>query len=205
MTSRDLFNLCLNYAYGVVEGDVRKAINMVGLEPSVGFLHEFTGSQTKESLVYDLQEPFRWLGDVTTIEAFESSALDMKDFYFTGDDYSYRIEIDAKRHFLELLKDRFNAGASYKGRVLKWDTVIEQKTMEIARYLIGKSRLPALSEPKPELDRTDGLELRKRILSLSQSEAKRSGIRRSTLHYLRRNARSKRSFRVYRKVARRLL
>jgi len=33
---------------------------------------------------------------VTTVEAFESGALDLKDFYFTSDDYRYHIEIDAK-------------------------------------------------------------------------------------------------------------
>jgi len=59
MTSRDSFNLCLNYAYEVIEGHVRRAVNIVGLESSVSFLHEFTGSQTKESMVYDLQEPSR--------------------------------------------------------------------------------------------------------------------------------------------------
>jgi len=67
-------------------------------------------------------EPFRWLGDVTTIEAFESNALDMKDFYFTGDDYRFHIEVDAKRWFLELLKSRFNSGVKYKDKTWKWDT-----------------------------------------------------------------------------------
>lgn len=55
----DLVNLALNYGYGYLEGEVRKAINSVGLEPSVGFLHDFSKYQTKQSLVYDLQEPFR--------------------------------------------------------------------------------------------------------------------------------------------------
>jgi len=50
--------------------------------------------------VYDLHEPFRWLGDMATLQTFESGVLDLKDFYFTGDDYSYKIEIEAKRRFL---------------------------------------------------------------------------------------------------------
>ena len=81
-----------------------------------------------------------------------------RGFYFTGDDYSYRIEIEAKRRYLQLLKDRFNSGIRYKGRALKWDTAMLQKTMELARYLAGKSRVFDLSEPKSGLDRTDGLE-----------------------------------------------
>jgi len=200
----DPFNLCLNYAYGVIEGYVRRAINIVGLEPSVGFLHEFTGSQTKESLVYDLQEPFRWLGDVTTIEAFESGALDMKDFYFTGDDYRYRIEIEAKRRFLELLKARFNSGVKYRGKLWKWDTVILSKTQELARFLPDKSREIDFIEPRPSLQRSDTLELRERILDLTQREARELGIGKSTLHYLRNNVRQEKPFTLRQSVANRL-
>jgi len=136
MTSRGLSNLCLNYAYGVIEGYVRRAVNIVGLEPSVGLLHQFTGSQTKKSLVYDLQEPFRWLGDIAMIEAFESGALDLPDFYFTGEDYRYRLDVDVRRRFLEILCQRFNSGGRFHDRTLKWETIIEQKTAELAGYLL---------------------------------------------------------------------
>jgi len=200
----DPFNLCLNYSYGVIEGYVRRAINIVGLEPAVGFLHEFSGSQTKESLVYDLMEPFRWLGDVTTIEAFESGALDMKDFYFMGDDYRYHIEIDAKRRFLELLKHRFNSGVKHKGKTWKWDTVILDKTQELARFLSDKSGQIDFIEPRPSMQRSDTTGLRRRILELTREEAGRLGIGKSTLHYLRKKAGNHRPFRVYQKVATRL-
>ena len=53
--------------------------NDVGLEPSVGFLHDFSDYQTRQSLVYDLGEPFRWLIDSTVVQAFESGALDVHD------------------------------------------------------------------------------------------------------------------------------
>jgi len=90
------------------------AINVVGLEPSVGFLHDFSDYQTKESLVYDLQEPFRWLVDLSVVHAFESGALDLHDFYFTGDDYRYRFETHAKQRFIEALRQRFNSGVIYR-------------------------------------------------------------------------------------------
>jgi hypothetical protein len=45
-------------------------------------------------------------------------------------------EVDAKERFIEVLRQRFNIGATYKGRILKWDTVIQEKTSELARYLI---------------------------------------------------------------------
>jgi CRISPR-associated protein Cas1 len=181
--------------YGVLEGECRAAINTVGLEPSVGFLHETSGYQTKQSLVYDLQEPFRWLADVTVMDAFESGVLDLPDFYFTGNDYRYRLEPEAKQRFLDLLRERFNSVVRYNGRALKWDTVIEQKTVELGRYLVGGTRSPNFSEPSAELHRIDDREVRRRILSLSQSDGRELGIGKSTFHYLRRNFRRKVCFR----------
>jgi CRISPR-associated protein Cas1 len=196
----DPVNLALNYAYGVLEGECRAAINTVGLEPSVGFLHETSGYQTKQSLVYDLQEPFRWIADVAVMDAFESGVLDLPNFYFTGDDYRYRFEPEAKQRLLDLLRERFNAGVKYNGRTLKWDTVIEQKTTELGRYLVGKSNTLDFSAPSPDLRRLDDSDLRERILSLTQQEARMLGIGKSTLHFLRENARNERSFRVYSRV-----
>jgi CRISP-associated protein Cas1 len=147
----DPVNLALNYAYGVLEGECRAAINTVGLEPSVGFLHETSGYQTKQSLVYDLQEPFRWLADVAVMEAFEWGTLNLPDFYFTGSDYMYRFVPEAKQRFLDLLRERFNAGVGYDDHVQKWNTVIERKAMELARYLAGRSGKLNLCEPSPEL------------------------------------------------------
>jgi CRISPR-associated protein Cas1 len=201
----DPVNSALNYAYGVLEGECRAAINIVGLEPSVGFLHESSDYQTKQSLVYDLQEPFRWIADVAVMEAFESGVLDLPDFYFTGDDYRYRFGPEAKERFLDLLRDRFNSAVSYKGRALKWDTVVEQKAVELGRYLVGRTNRLDFSEPSPNLDRIDDKYLRRRILSLTQQKAQSLGIGKSTLHYLRRKARSDRAFRICRKVREKLV
>ena len=200
----DPVNLALNYAYGVLEGECRAAINTVGLEPSVGFLHETSGYQTKQSLVYDLQEPFRWLADVAVMKAFESNVLDLPDFYFTGDDYRYRFEPEAKQRFLDLLRERFNSEVRYKGRALKWDTVIEQKATELGRYLSGRSGRFDFSEPSPSLRVVDDKSIRRQILALSQSRAQRLGIAKSTFHYLQERATTSKPFRIYKPVLSRL-
>jgi CRISPR-associated protein Cas1 len=196
----DPVNLALNYAYGVLEGECRAAINTVGLEPSVGFLHETSGHQTKQSLVYDMQEPFRWIADTTVLEAFESGVLDLSDFYFMGDDYRYRFEPEAKQRFLDLLRERFNSAVRYKGRALKWDTVIEQKTVELGRYLVGRTAEVDFSEPSPNLHRADDKDLRRRILGLAQQEGRSLGIGKSLLNSLQERARNQQSFQVYRKT-----
>jgi CRISPR-associated protein Cas1 len=200
----DPVNSALNYAYGVLEGECRRAINAVGLEPSIGFLHDFSTYQTKQSLVYDLQEPFRWISDVAVVEAFESGVLDLSDFYFTGDDYRYRLMTEAKWRFLDLLRERFNIGVKCENRVLKWDTVIEQKAMMLGRYLVGRSDRLDFSEPSPNIRSTDDREMRRRILSLSRSEARRLAIGKSTLHNLRKRARERGVFKMYKPVLNKL-
>lgn len=195
----DPVNSALNFGYGFLQAEVRRAINAVGLEPSVGFLHDFSDYQTKQSLVYDLMEPFRWLVDLSVLQAFESRVLDWGSFYFTAGDYRYRFELEAKRRFIQLLRERFNSGVVYKGRILKWDTVIQEKTGELGRYLTGRSRALDFSEPAPFLKRTDNRVVREKILSLTQSEARKRGIGKSTLHYLHKNVR-KSKFTIYKPV-----
>ena len=118
--------------------------------------------------------------------------------------YRYRIETEAKRRFLDLLKERFNSPVQYRGKMWQWDTIIFNKVQELSRFLIGKSESIDLSEPQPSLKRSDDRDIRRQILELGQKQAEELGIDRSTLHYLRRHVESDRTFRLYNKVACRL-
>jgi len=134
------------------------------------------------------------------IEAFESKTLELHDFYFIGNDYRYHFDAEAKQRFIEIMRERFNAGVTYKGRVLKWDTVIQEKTNELGRFLIGRSLAVDFDEPAPRLERYCGPEIRAKILALTSSQAKRFGIGKSTLHQLRKRTQGSGSIRVYAKV-----
>jgi CRISPR-associated protein Cas1 len=68
----------LNYSYSLLESKCLRAINSVGLDAPVGFLHEMTPS--KNSLAYDFQEPFRFLVDLVVISLVESGDMETKDF-----------------------------------------------------------------------------------------------------------------------------
>jgi CRISPR-associated protein Cas1 len=141
---------------------------------------------------------------VAVIDALESGVLDLPDFYFTGDDYRYRFEPEAKQRFLDLLHGRFNSGPRYKGRMFKWDTIIEQKTAELGHYLVGRTSELNFTEPSPGFSGTDNRELRRRILSLTEQKARKLGIGKSTLHYLRKNAQKQRPLEICQKVRERL-
>ena len=150
----DPLNASLNFGYAIVEGECRRSVSAIGLEPAIGFVHHPAADyQVKEGFVYDLMEPFRWLIDLTALQAFESRLLDLKDFFFVGGDFSYRFEVDAKRRFVEAIKRTFNSGIKYRGRQLRWDTVIQQKTLELAQFLKGKSKVVDFVEPAPKRTR----------------------------------------------------
>lgn len=50
-------NATLNYAYGVLESQVRTATVAAGLDPTIGYLHACRPGRV--ALVYDLMEPLR--------------------------------------------------------------------------------------------------------------------------------------------------
>jgi CRISPR-associated protein Cas1 len=133
------------------------------------------------------------------MEAFESGVLDLPDFYFMGDDYRYRFEPEAKQRFLESLRERFNSGVTYKGRSLKWDTVIEQKTIEMGRFIASRSARLDFSDPPPRL-MSNERGLRRKVVHMTSSEAHRVGIGKSTLHYLKKRAKDDTPFRIYEPV-----
>jgi CRISPR-associated protein Cas1 len=81
MNASDEINALLNYGYAILESQIRKAINSVGLDMSVGFLHETSSGKTP--LVYDLQELYRWLIDLSVIQLLEEKKLGKKDFTTT--------------------------------------------------------------------------------------------------------------------------
>ena len=64
-------------------------------------------------------------------------------------------DCEAKRRFIELLREQFNSGVRFNKRIMKWDTFVEQKTAELARYLTGKSSSLDFLGPQPELEKTD--------------------------------------------------
>jgi hypothetical protein len=78
--------------------------------------------------------------------------------------------------------------------------LIGQKVMVFSRLLVGRTREVDFTKPMPNLERSDSLNNRKRILQSTQEKVRGRGIGRSTLHYLRRHAQDERSFRISRKV-----
>jgi len=201
MNASDPVNVLLNYGYAILESQCRKALNSVGLEPTIGFLHQ--ARQTKSSLVYDLQEPYRWLVDTTVISCLESNQFGKKDFY-RMDNYVLRVRPEAVGKLIDALRAKFNSPVRHAGKFFSWDTLIKMKAQELAKYILGRRTRLDFGEPKPILHRTDFEAIRTRILSMTTAEARKRGIRKNTLSYLRQRASSDRPLVVYNKVREKL-
>jgi CRISPR-associated protein Cas1 len=197
MNASDPLNTLLNYGYAILESQCRKALNGVGLEPTIGFLHE--ARQTKYPLVYDLQEPYRWLVDTTVISCLESGWFGKKDFY-RMDNYVLRLRPETAKKLIDALRIKFNSAARYKCRFYSWDTLIRLKAQELANYILAKRTELDFGEPKQILDRTDSEAIRSRILSLTTAEARKRGIEKNTLWHLQQRARDHKTFKIYGKT-----
>ena len=71
-------NALLNYGYAVLESQVRIAIAEAGLDPSIGYLHVCQAG--RDSLVYDLMEPYRPQVDREVLALVRSQAFTPRDF-----------------------------------------------------------------------------------------------------------------------------
>ena len=84
---------------------------MLGLDYSVGFLHEI--NQSKTPLVYDIQELFRWLIDISVIQLLEEKKIEKSNFTIT-ENYHIRLGENAAKLLIEKINSNFNARYNYK-------------------------------------------------------------------------------------------
>jgi CRISPR-associated protein Cas1 len=198
----DPINALFNYGYSLLESQCHRAINAAGMDTHVGFVHEIIAGKTP--LVYDLQEPFRCLIDMAIVSGLEKNVFKKSDFIRT-ENYNIRLRPSSAKKLVKEVGMVFNDRVNYRGGERTWTHVIMMKANELGLYLQGKRKSIDFSEPAFIPERTDDHELRQKILSLSQSEANKLGIGKSSLHYLRKHAKSDRPFKVYKSVKKRLV
>jgi CRISPR-associated protein Cas1 len=115
MNASDEVNAPLNYGYAILESEIRKDVNAVGLDPTIVFLNELAVSKT--SLVYDIQELFRWLVDLSVLQIVEEKKLKEPDFIVT-ENYHLRIKSAAAKVLIGRISLNFNR------KVQTWQTIL---------------------------------------------------------------------------------
>ena len=178
----DEINALLNYGYAILESEIRKAINSVGLDYSVGFLHEINQSRTP--LVYDIQELFRWLIDVSVIQLLEEKKIKKSNFIIT-ENYHTRLGEDVAKLLIEKINSNFNAKYNYKkGKNYSYQIILQDNLQQLGNFVADKKKEFEFIIPKMKLNRNNNLELKERILNMTPEEREQLGINKSTLWYL---------------------
>ena len=81
---KDAVNAMLSLAYTLIANDCTVALETVGLDPYVGFLHALRPGRT--SLALDMMEEFRaYLGDRFVLSLINKRQITPKDFLYQGD------------------------------------------------------------------------------------------------------------------------
>ena len=194
----DEVNALLNYGYAILESEIRKAINGIGLDYSIGFLHEINQSRTP--LVYDIQELFRWLIDISVIQLLEEKKIKKSDFIIT-ENYHTRLGEDVAKLLIEKINSNFNLRYRYKNnKQYSYQIILQDNLQQLANFITDKKQDFDFVVPKMKLNRNDNLELREKILNITSEERKRLGINKSTLWYIKKNLAEGKTPKIYEKI-----
>ncbi|MHB1830016.1 MAG: CRISPR-associated endonuclease Cas1 [Candidatus Micrarchaeaceae archaeon] len=193
----DEINALLNYGYAILEADIRGSINAVGLDPCIGFLHEADSS--KMPLVYDFQEPYRWLVDLSVLQLLEEKVLKKSSFIVT-ENFHIRLREDTAKMLIDKLRMNFNDTTPHRNVNYKNQVLIFENLRALSNHLQGKSSDLTFTLPEIKLKRTDSIDVKEDILKITPEERKRLHINKSTLWYMQKNIREGKKIKIYNKI-----
>jgi len=101
---RDPVNALLSFVYSILGQDISAALNGVGLDPQIGFLH--ADRPGRDSLAQDLLEEFRpWLADRLVLSLINRRQLNASDF-ITEASGAVRLADNARKQLLIAYQER---------------------------------------------------------------------------------------------------
>ncbi len=141
--AKDEFNAMLNYCYGILYSQVEKACILAGLDPFIGFLH--TDNYNKKSLVFDLIEPYRIIGDKTVFYLF--SKRQVKKEYFDPIKNGMMLNKQGKKVLISALNEYLEKAVRHRGRNIKLKDIIQFDCHRLANSLIKGQNQKKSTEP----------------------------------------------------------
>lgn len=108
----DVFNMLLNYAYGMLYGKVEGALIRSGIDPYIGVMHR--DDYNRPVLVYDVIERYRVWADYVVF-GLASQQVFTTDCYSVKPDGSYWLENSGKRILIQSLNDYLSEVVKIKG------------------------------------------------------------------------------------------
>jgi CRISPR-associated protein Cas1 len=120
----------LNYGYGVLYGQVERALVLAGLDPYAGFMH--VDRPGKPSLVLDFIEEVRQpIVDRTVL------GLANKNVAFAQDERGY-LEREIRKRLAEKVLARLESAELFEGHRLPMRAILQTQARRLAQYLRGE-------------------------------------------------------------------
>lgn len=135
---KDAVNIMLSFAYTLIASDITSALETIGLDPYVGFLHTLRSGRPALSL--DMMEEFRaYLGDRFVLSLINRKQLSIKNFIQHGDN-SVVISDEGRKIILTAWQNRKKETIihPYLGDKVPIGLLPYVQAMLFARYLRGE-------------------------------------------------------------------
>ncbi len=134
----DPVNVLLSLGYTLLANAVETAVQIVGLDPYLGALHEV--AYGRPSLVCDLMEEYRSIiVDPMVVACLNQRSFSPDDFEGGGNGEPVRFKRTAMKWFVELFERRLRGHIIYPPRAqrLTYRQVIEEQVRAFARFVLG--------------------------------------------------------------------
>ncbi|MEW6063023.1 MAG: CRISPR-associated endonuclease Cas1 [Nanoarchaeota archaeon] len=133
--ANDIFNIALNYGYGILYLEVERACILSGLDPYLGFLH--VDRYGKPSMVLDLVEQFRPLIDRAIINLFVRKQISENDLETIGE--AIILTKSGRKKIIEEVMNSLSFKVIFNKKKLTVSQIILEQGREIARFLLAHS------------------------------------------------------------------
>jgi CRISP-associated protein Cas1 len=154
--SRDPVNALLSLIYAFLQRDVNTMVQIIGLDPYLGFFH--TIQYGRPSLVLDLMEEFRPLVcDPLVLNLLNLGMLQGRDFQKTNQpERPIMLSEEAVKRVIEKYEERVTSKVTYPltNETTTWRRVFELQTRQMARVIKGEaSRYQAVTNERMTTDK----------------------------------------------------
>jgi CRISPR-associated protein Cas1 len=123
----DPINSLLNYGYGILYGQIERALVLAGLDPYAGFVH--ADRPGKPSLVLDLIEEFRQVGVDRVVFGLVNRRFNIEQ------DERGRMSEDTRRAFAQHILDHLESNVRYEGKKYPLRSVIQMQARQIVTFV----------------------------------------------------------------------
>jgi len=138
----DPFNAMLSFGYSLLLKDATAAVQLVGLDPYLGFFHAI--AYGRPSLALDVMEEFRpLLVDTVALQLVNNGLITPSDFVRTGRaERPIELGDQAMERLINAYEERLASRVTHpgSGQQVTYRRCLELQVRQLARLILGKTR-----------------------------------------------------------------